>query len=507
MPWARRQAVHPAAGHRGPERSKLEAAPDGRYNMRVSSSPLIVWFRQDLRLADNPALLAAGATGRPLIPLYIWDEAPAWPPGGASKWWLHGSLEKLAAALAKRGAPLTLRRGQAAAALDQVIAETGAGGVYWNRCYEPAVIRRDSAIKLALAARGLTAESFNGALLFEPWELKTQSGGPFKVFTPFSAAAFKRAPRPPRGAPRKLQGFPKAVASDSLSSWNLRPTAPDWAGGLRANWTPGEAGAQKRWADFFADGIGGYTKARDLPGVAGTSRLSPHLHFGEISVSQLWSECGRLEPASGVVTFQKELLWREFTHHLLFHFPAMPDAPLRPEFANFAWRKDKVLLAAWRKGRTGYPIVDAGMRELWHTGWMHNRVRMIAASFLVKHLLQPWQAGAAWFWDTLVDADLANNSGGWQWVAGCGMDAAPYFRVFNPVLQGEKFDAAGTYIRRWVPELAALPDAHIHAPWETPAPVLAAAKVKLGSAYPLPVVEHKGARDRALAAFKALRQE
>ena len=250
----------------------------------------------------------------------------------------------------------------------------------------------------------------------------------------------------------------------------------------------------------------GYAKARDLPAVPGTSRLSPYLHFGEISVHQLWAECGRVEPTPGVATFQKELLWREFAHHLLFHFPAMPEQPLRPEFAEFPWRKDRDLLTAWQTGRTGYPIVDAGMRELWRTGWMHNRVRMIVASFLVKHLLQPWQAGAAWFWDTLVDADLANNSAGWQWVAGCGMDAAPYFRVFNPILQGGKFDGAGAYVRRWVPEIADLPDAHIHAPWEAPLQVLAAASIKLGSTYPAPIVDHKGARDRALAAFKALRQ-
>ncbi len=472
----------------------------------MSSAPLILWFRQDLRLADNPALSAAAAAGRPVIPLYILDETPAWPSGGASRWWLHGSLDRLGAALARLGAPLVLRRGRASAVLDQVIAETGAGGVYWNRCYEPAAIGRDSVLKKDLASRGLEVESFNGALLFEPWDLKTQSGGPFKVYTPFANAAFKQTPRPARAAPRKLTGMPTALASETLASWNLRSTAPDWAEGLRAAWIPGEAGAQQRWADFFAEDIARYAAARDIPGVSATSRLSPHLHFGEISVHQLWAECGRVEPASGVAAFQREVLWREFTHHLLFHFPAMPEAPLRADFADFPWRKDKTLLAAWQKGRTGYPIVDAGMRELWRTGWMHNRVRMIAASFLVKHLLQPWQAGAAWFWDTLVDADLANNSGSWQWVAGCGMDAAPYFRVFNPVLQGEKFDAAGAYVRRWLPEIAALPDKHIHAPWEAPSSVLADANVKLGGTYPAPVVDHKGARDRALAAFKALRQ-
>jgi deoxyribodipyrimidine photo-lyase len=469
----------------------------------VSESPLIVWFRQDLRLADNPALSAAAASGRPLVALYIWDESIE--TGGAARWWLHGSLEALGAALHKVGMPLVLRRGVAARELDRVMAETGADSVYWNRCYEPAAIRRDRAIKDDLKRRGLTAESFNGALLFEPWEIKTLGGGPFKVFTPFSRAAVKQTPRPPAAAPRKLKSHAHVVSSEDLDTWNLRTTTPDWAQGLRAAWTPGERGAQKRWNDFFGEGIGGYHTARDIPGTVGTSRLSPHLHFGEISVHQLWSECGRVEPTAGVASFQRELLWREFAHHLLFHFPTMPDTPLRFGFADFPWRGDKTLRAAWRKGRTGYPIVDAGMRELWHTGWMHNRVRMIVASFLVKHLLQPWQDGAAWFWDTLVDADLANNSAGWQWVAGCGMDAAPYFRVFNPVLQGGKFDANGAYVRHWVPEIAALPDAYLQAPWEAPPLVLAAAKVKLGGTYPLPIVDHKGARDRALAAFKSIR--
>lgn len=470
----------------------------------MSPPPVIVWFRQDLRLADNPALSAAAETARPLIPLYIWDNVPEWAPGGASRWWLHGSLEDLGTALARCGTPLTLRRGGAADVLDRVIAETGASGVYWNRCYEPAAIRRDSVIKRSLTARGIAAESFNSALLFEPWELKTRSGSPFRVFTPFSAAAFKQTARPPKAAPRRLAPFTGKIAGDSLAGWKFRPSRPDWAQGLREAWTPGETGAQVRWADFFEEALGGYAEGRDLPGVAGTSRLSPHLHFGEVSVHQLWAECGRIEPTADVAAFRKELLWREFAHHLLFHFPAMPAEPLRPAFADFPWRKDKELLAAWQEGRTGYPIVDAGMRELWRTGWMHNRVRMIVASFLVKHLLQPWQAGEGWFWDTLVDADLANNAAGWQWVAGCGMDAAPYFRVFNPVLQGRKFDAAGAYVRRWVPEITGLPDEYLHAPWEAPPLVLAEAKVKLGFSYPLPVVEHKGARDRALAAFKTI---
>ena len=471
----------------------------------MSDVPLIVWFRQDLRLTDNPAL--AAASGGPIVALYIWDEVTEPVPGGASRWWLQGALESLGAALAKRGVALVLRRGNVADVLERVISEAGACGVYWNRCYEPAAIRRDRAIKEDLKRRGLAAESFNSALLFEPWEIETQSGGPFKVYTPFANASRKQAPRPAAAAPRKLTPYAGQVASDELKTWNLRPAKPDWATGLRASWTPGEAGAQKQWVGFFEERVAAYHRARDVPGVVGTSRLSPHLHFGEVSVHQLWAESQRVEPNVGVATFQKELLWREFAHHLLFHFPTMPDSPLRPEFANFPWRRDKKALTAWQKGQTGYPIVDAGMRELWHTGWMHNRVRMIVASFLVKHLLQPWQDGAAWFWDTLVDADLANNSAGWQWVAGCGMDAAPYFRVFNPMIQGEKFDGDGTYVRRWVPEIAGLPDAYIHAPWEAPPLVLSEAKVRLGTTYPAPIVDHKPARDRALAAFKSIRSD
>ncbi|MDX2142352.1 MAG: deoxyribodipyrimidine photo-lyase [Rhodospirillaceae bacterium] len=472
-----------------------------------SPRPVIVWFRQDLRLADNPALHAAAATGRPVVALYILDDAGAgaWPMGGASRWWLHGSLTALAAALAKQGARLVLRRGDSARVLDAVIGETGAEAVYWNRCYEPEAIARDRAIKSALKTRNVAVESFNSALLFEPWELKTQSETPFKVFTPFHKAALKApAPRAPLPAPKALNGYGTAMTGEPLDSWALLPSKPDWAGGLRASWVPGEMGAQAALKKFLDKSVGAYAQGRDLPGEALTSRLSPHLHFGEISPHQIWRATLAHEQNAGTASFLRELIWREFAHHLLFHFPAMPEAPLRAEFQHFPWKTDAETLTAWQRGRTGYPIVDAGLRELWATGWMHNRVRMIAASFLVKHLLQPWQAGAAWFWDTLVDADLANNSAGWQWVAGCGTDAAPYFRVFNPVLQGEKFDASGAYVRRWVPELAKLPDAWIHKPWVAPMDVLAAAGVTLGRHYPAPIIGLAAGRDRALAAFKEL---
>jgi deoxyribodipyrimidine photo-lyase len=468
---------------------------------------VIVWLRQDLRLSDNPALAAAAATGQPVIPVYVLDESLPWAPGGASRWWLHGSLRALSADLAQRGATLVLRRGAAADALDTVIAASGATAVYWNRCYEPAAIARDTALKQSLKARGLAVHSCAGNVLHEPWELRTQSGGPFRVFTPFSKAAMQRIAADGLGTPLPaptLTPFAGTVPSDDLATWALLPTQPDWAGGLRATWTPGEGGARTRAAAFLKDASAAYHQARDVPGVSGTSRLSPHLHFGEISARQLWTMSAGLEPNAGLASYQRELLWREFAHHLLYHFPTMPEDPLRAQFNAFPWRRDAAALKAWQRGRTGYPIVDAGMRELWHTGWMHNRVRMIVASFLVKHLMIRWQDGAAWFWDTLVDADLANNAASWQWVAGCGMDAAPYFRVFNPMLQGAKFDPDGAYVRRWVPELARLPDAHLHAPWEAPADVLAEAGVTLGRHYPAPIVDHKAARDRALAAFKGL---
>jgi deoxyribodipyrimidine photo-lyase len=474
----------------------------------MSASPLIVWFRQDLRLADNPALHAAAATGRPIVALYILDdESPgAWRMGGASRWWLQGTLATLGASLDKLGARLVLRQGNSAKVLEDVIAETGAEAVYWNRCYEPFAVTRDKAIKAALKAKNITVESFNASLLFEPWDLQTLSATPFKVFTPFHKAALK-APPPRRPLPelKIINGDVKAIASDRLESWALQPSAPDWAGGLRDAWEPGEAGAVKALKRFLTNAVNAYAKGRDIPGQALTSRLSPHLHFGEISPHQIWHAALSQEPTSGTASFVRELVWREFGFHLLYHWPSITDEPLRADFRDFPWTADSTTLKAWQRGRTGYPIVDAGMRELWTTGWMHNRVRMIAASFLVKHLLQPWQAGAAWFWDTLVDADLANNSAGWQWVAGCGTDAAPYFRVFNPVLQGLKFDGDGSYVRRWVPEIAALPDEWLHKPWDAPDDVLAVAGVRLGSTYPKPIIGLMEGRDRALAALKTIR--
>ncbi len=431
--------------------------------------------------------------------------------GGASRWWLHHSLTSLAAALEAKGVRLILRHSSASDDVTTVVQETGASAVYITRMYEPWASERDAAVKEQLAKSGVELKRFAGSLLREPEEVRTKAGDSFKVYTPFwRALAGLGAPAKPVATPRVLSAWSGKVASDTLQSWQLLPAKPDWAGGLRDEWQPGEAGAQARLKRFLAAALKSYTEDRNRPDRAGTSRLSPHLHFGEISPHQCWhaavdaaAKTGGAD--KGLETFLKELVWREFANHLLVHWPTLPETPFRPEFGAFPWSKDKTALKAWQRGQTGYPIVDAGMRELWHTGYMHNRVRMVVASFLIKHLLIPWQAGEAWFWDTLVDADLANNAASWQWVAGCGADAAPYFRIFAPVTQGEKFDPDGQYVRRWVPELAKLPDADIHAPWDAPPAVLAAAGIKLGTTYPLPIVDHGQARQRALAGYELVK--
>jgi deoxyribodipyrimidine photo-lyase len=482
----------------------------------MAPPPVIVWFRQDLRLRDNPALAAALAHGGAVVSVFILDDAGEgrWPAGGAARWWLHHSLAALDASLRPRGSRLVLARGDSATVLRGLLAATGANAVHWNRRYEPATVARDQALKVALTADGIAARSFNAALLFDPHTIANRQGGPFQVFTPFwrhclaqEFAAPVALPAGPFSAPVR---WPASLALEELE---LRPRL-GWADGFGEAWTPGEDGARARLKAFLATTADAYSAQRDLPATDGTSRLSPHLHFGEISPRQVWAaaralarDTGVFPSSAGVQKFLGEIGWREFAHHLLWHFPATPESPLRAEFARFRWADDPggTRLRAWQRGLTGYPIVDAGMRQLWHIGWMHNRVRMVAASFLVKHLLLSWTHGAAWFWDTLVDADLANNTLGWQWSAGCGADAAPYFRIFAPVLQGEKFDPAGDYVRRWVPELAALPARWIHQPWAAPADVLARAGVRLGETYPRPIVDHATARAEALAAFKVLR--
>jgi deoxyribodipyrimidine photo-lyase len=470
----------------------------------MSETPAIVWFRQDLRLADNPALAAALASGRSLLLLYLLDdETPGkWKIGAAARWWLHKSLEALGREIAKRGGALMLRRGRAESVLPQVLQETGARAVFWNRCYEPYAVARDAALKQSLSRASIEVQSFNASLLFEPWTVKTKGGEPFKVFTPFWRACVQQGvDRTPLHAPKRLPAALPHMASDSLGDWALLPTQPNWTLGFEPEWAPGEAGAHAALQRFLAARLSDYAEARNDLAVNATSRLSPHLHFGEISPLQVWSATG---DAPGAAKFLSEIGWREFSYNLLFHWPSLPETNWRETFDAFPWREDTAALEAWRRGRTGYPVVDAAMRELWTTGYMHNRARMIAASFLIKHLMIDWRHGEGWFWDTLLDADLANNAASWQWVAGSGADAAPYFRIFNPVTQGERYDSEGAYVRRWLPEIAGLPNAVIHRPWEASTAQLSAAKVELGRTYPRPIVDHAQARERALAAFKGL---
>ena len=472
----------------------------------------IVWLRNDLRLTDNPALASAARSGARVLPLYIREDDPTdpWPEGGAARVWRHHSLARLDVALRSLGSRLILRHGDALAVLRSLVAHTGAGRICWNRRYEPAAIARDRAIMAQLRAEGLEVSSFPGNLLFEPWEVANKSGRPFQVFTRFwQHCATLPAPMPPEPAPVCLPAPAVWPAGDALEALGLLPDRP-WAASMIARWQPGAEGADRALGEFLAHRLQGYADGRDLPAQPATSRLSPHLHFGEIGVRQVWqalnAQAVPTDPADDALRrFRAEIGWREFAHHLLFHFPHTTDAPLRKEFAAFPWREPSVEFVAWKCGRTGYPLVDAGMRELWQTGFMHNRVRMVAASFLVKHLRIDWRHGARWFWDTLVDADLASNTLGWQWSAGCGADAAPYFRIFNPVLQGEKFDPEGIYVRRYVPELARLPSQCVHHPWDGTTDRLGAAGVRLGADYPFPVVDHARARGEALAAFQRLR--
>ncbi len=477
--------------------------------MANNDRPIIVWFRRDLRLADNPALEAAVATGRAVIPVYVFDDhLEGRPIGAASRWWLHGSLKALGNEIATRGGRLILRRGNAEAEIRRLIDQTGADAVYMNRLFEPEAFQRDADIAHSLRVDGVECRGFNGSLLSRPGDVMTGSGGPYKVFTPFrNALLAKLRDRSPMASPASFSEIPGAT-SDDLDVWALRPTRPDWATGF--DWTPGEAGAEAALGAFVSKGLKTYSTGRDHPAQAGVSRLSPHLHWGEVAVWHVVQRV-RMAASTGQVgraeaeKFVSELAWREFSAHLLHHFPTLPTKAWKSEYDALPWRDDPEGFRAWSRGLTGYPIVDAGMRQLWATGWMHNRVRMIAASFLVKDLLIDWREGEAWFWDTLVDADLGNNAQNWQWIAGSGADASPFFRIFNPVTQGERFDKGGRYVRQWVPELAALPDKWLHAPWTAPAAVRAMAGVTLGRTYPHPIVDHAEARDRALAALKAIK--
>ncbi|MEP4146230.1 MAG: deoxyribodipyrimidine photo-lyase [Halioglobus sp.] len=474
-------------------------------------APIIYWFRRDLRLDDLPALQAALACGRPLVPCFILDENSdgEWALGGASRWWLHHSLKALKDRLAKHGGDLVVRRGDTKAELQTLARETGATDVYCSELYEPQGLQLEQDLANQLDEAGIVLHCLAGSLFFSPQDVCNGSGLPFKVFTPFWRHCMQRLPAP--AAPRKTSVEHDNFLQHTLSTlpceqWQLLPQSPNWAADWLRYWTPGEAGAAKTLNYFVTHALSGYALGRDFPAKDGSSRLSAHLHWGEISPRQAWAAANN---ARGTVEkdrqkFLSELGWRDFNHHLLFHFPHIADRPFKPSFAQMPWLGSEDLFQAWCEGRTGYPIVDAGMRELWQTGFMHNRVRMICASFLTKHLLLPWQWGAKWFWDTLVDADLANNSGGWQWVAGCGADASPWFRIFNPMLQGKKFDGEGAYVRQWLPELSALNDRDLQVPWEAPPLVLAEAGVTLGGDYPFPIVDHKTAREAALSAYDAV---
>ena len=474
----------------------------------------IVWFRRDLRLADNPALAAAIEQASRLVLLYVHapDEEGDWPPGAASRWWLHHSLTQLSESLRRRGAELHVRRGPTQDTLLDVARESRATRVVWNRLYEPAIAARDARVEQALADAGIEAESFKAALLVEPWQTRTAQGDPYRVFTPFWRSCIAQLDSQPRpsAAPARIRCLPLNGPGLRIEQLGLLPLTR-WDSGLAAAWVPGEEGAHRRLADFCAAALHGYDVGRNRPDRPDTSRLSPHLHFGEIGPRQCLAAVrnalvDRPSARSAADCFVRELGWREFAHHLLHHFPQTATEPLDARFARFPWEPNQAWLAAWQRGHTGYPIVDAGMRELWHTGWMHNRVRMIAASLLTKNLRQPWLKGAQWFWDTLVDADLANNTLGWQWTAGCGADAAPFFRIFNPMLQTERFDPERIYLRRWLPELARLPDKWIHCPWEAPAAVLAEAGVDLGRTYPRPIIDFRASRESALAAYGSIKR-
>jgi deoxyribodipyrimidine photo-lyase len=468
-------------------------------------APAILWFRNDLRLDDHPALRAATRSDRPVLPVYILDEDPAAgrPPGGASRWWLHHSLAALARDISARGGQLILRRGPIVETLDRLARETGAAELHFTRAYEPGHREVETRLRAALDERVALRRS-GGRLLFEPEQVLKDDGEPYRVFTPFWRACQRLAsPAAPVDPPHCWPTLENGPSSEALADWRLLPTRPDWAAGLRDAWKPGASSAAAALGTFLDTTVHDYQQDRDRPDRRGTSRLSAHLHFGEISPRRIWhaAQAHVVQHGSGgVEAYLRELGWREFSHHLLHHVPTLPDTPLRPEFSAFPWVDDAAALQRWQRGLTGYPIVDAGMRELWATGWMHNRVRMIVGSFLVKDLLLPWQRGERWFWDTLVDADLANNSAGWQWVAGCGTDAAPFFRVFNPVLQGKKFDPDGLYVKRWIPELAQLPDRFVHAPWEATGIAGAA------DGYPAPMIDHTEARKRALAAFESIKK-
>lgn len=474
----------------------------------MTKKTAIVWFRQDLRLSDNPALHFAAENDYNIIPLFILDDENAgeWKRGGAARWWLYKSLQSLNKSLSGN---MVFRKGKADEILPEIVEESGALAVFWNRCYEPWRISRDERIKTILKEKRVEAQSFNGSLLWEPWDIKKDDGTPYKVFTPYyrKGCLNAKAPDEPKPKPKNIK-FADFSPRYSESDLDLLPKI-QWYRKMEDHWDISEDGAQKRLHHFLENGLKGYKEDRNRPDFDNTSQLSPYLHHGEISVRQIWYEARSkgmdCAPEKDVDHFCSELGWREFSYSLLYYNPDLPREPIQKKFEAFPWDKNDKALLRWQKGQTGIPIVDAGMRQLWETGWMHNRVRMIVASLLIKNMLLHWHEGEEWFWDCLVDADFANNSASWQWVAGCGADAAPYFRIFNPVTQGQKFDPEGDYIRKYVPELKHLPTKHLYAPWEAPPMILKGANIELGKDYPEPVVDLKGSRERALEAFKSLK--
>jgi len=476
----------------------------------MDAAPVLVWFRNDLRVSDQPALSAAAKTGQPIITLYLLDEVSRGTRvlGGAARWWLAGSLREHAKKMKSLGASLVLRRGEALKIIPAIVSETKTVRIHWTRRYGKAEEAIDRALAERLRAEGVEVHVYSSSLLHEPEDVETKAGGPFRIFTPYMRAAqAKGDSKFPLPAPKELRGV-TGISSDKLEDWKLEPEKPDWAKDMLVAWTRGEDGAHARLRNFVDEELKGYAAGRNRPDQDHVSRLSPRLRFGELSPRQVchaaYSVAGRKSGPStrDVDKFISEIYWREFSYHLLHHYPDLGTKNLQSRFDRFPWRKDLGALKSWQRGETGYPLVDAGMRQLWRTGWIHNRVRMVVASFLVKHLLIDWREGERWFWDTLVDADLANNAASWQWVAGSGADAAPYFRIFNPVTQAENFDPEGKYVREFVPELANLRGGEIYKPWATPPATLSSAGVILGKNYPKPIVDHTKARERALKAFK-----
>ena len=476
-------------------------------------SVCIVLFHNNLRLNDNAALAAAVKTGSAVLPVFVLDDNLGRALGGAARWWLHRSLLRLDESLRKIGSQIVFRRGDTLENLAALLEETGASQIFLQHGYDAAVQRFEVNLSLLAAEHDVQVHRFAGQVLFPPEGVSTKQGKPYTVFSPYWRECLKQAtPGRPLKAPTELRRPNNFPGSLTVKELGLHPSNPDWSSGLSDCFVPGEKSALDGLQKFTMEGLLGYKDQRDLPAlVQATSRLSPHLRFGEISARTVWNHVHHVMEANPALQidgdhFLREIGWRDFSYHLLHHFPSLPLEPLKPAFVKFPWRQnDYISLAAWQKGLTGFPIVDAGMRQLWQTGWMHNRVRMVVASFLVKELLIDWREGEAWFWDTLVDADPASNAASWQWVAGCGADAAPYFRIFNPTLQGEKFDPDGAYVRTYVPELRDLPKKYVHHPWDAPDDVLKKAGIRLDDTYPMPIVDRKFARARALEAFAQIK--